>query len=258
MNNNKVGTLSNKDIDYIHKSARQHYSDGNAIECEGVIIVLDVLGWQKTATKETITNLFNQLNRFRSHCLDICLRCSDNIDKFNVFANAIADNIVIFINGDFPYHSYNVFNELGKLVANSLEMGIAFRGAINYGKFYINKLGSSYVGEAVYNSIKNADKTDWAGIIIMNPLAEILLKNKKIEDLNEFNIIQYNEIPYKSTDYKELSRHNLVIKPNRNFTNIDYIKSYEQYMAGEREDIKLKKENTIKFIKFLEENYWRE
>lgn len=256
MNNKIIGTLSDDDIDYIHKVVAEHYSDGDIIECNGLVIVLDVLGWQESAKKETIQNLFIQLNKLRGDYLDACLRCSDDRDKFNVYANAIADNIVIFVNGDFPYHSYNIYYELGKLVANSLKMGIAFRGAINYGEFYINKLGNSYVGQVVYDTIKYADKTDWAGLVIMTPLADALLENNDLEELKKLNIVQYDEIPYKDCFKQEYRKYNLTVLPNRDYTGIDYVKAYNKYMDSNNESIKIKRENTIKFINFIEANYW--
>ena len=252
--NEKIGSLSEKDIDQIHAVYNSYIDDGQVCQNYGIVAVLDVLGWKNNIKEQDITTYFSLINRLRSYLLDTCLRCSSNGEKPNVRISTLSDTIVILIDGNSPYCEINIFNHIACFITNTLKKGFMFRGAISRGLYYTNSLDNSFVGEPYYEAAYYAEKTEWAGIIITDSLAEALLVNNSLEQLEQLNIIEYKNIPYKQNI--KPTKNNLVLVPNQevwydiktNEKNVfDFISIYEKLMEGES----LKLENTRAFYNFL-------
>ena len=100
-----------------------------------------------------------------------------------------------------------------------------------------------------------AEKTEWAGIILTNSMAKVLLEKNDIEKLKELNIISYDNIPYKNNIAP--CYRNLVIVPKMLFTPpqrnifVDLMGLYEKVLESENKDVKKKLENTKSFLEFL-------
>ena len=264
MNNKKVGTLSTEDIKRIKLQYDQHKNDCSMIEKFGIVVMLDILGWKNLITINNVKKYAELLNSLRTKILDILLRVTDVNKEYNVDISIFADTIVILINNNGPFNELNIFNIISSFVTDSLNKGIAFRGAISRGKYYTNLSKNIFIGEAYYEAAQYCESTNWAGIIITPSLKKDLLQNNSIETLKEINIVKYDEIPFK-LDIEKKS--NLVLVPNRehwfhceigssDYTNFKLL--YKNIMKNDyTASVNEKYENTIKFIEYLEKNFWK-
>lgn len=253
-----IGSLSKDDIQSLYDEYNLHIFDGEVKENEGIIVILDVIGWQNFANPQFVDNYFQMINRLRTELLTICKRSSaGNELKPNIRVVSMSDTIIVLINGERPYCDLNIFGHISKFITESLQAGIMFRGLINYGKYYTNTLDNAFIGETYYETVKSAEKTEWAGVILTDNLSRRLLSKFSIEELKALHIIRYEDIPFKEiTPMVE----KLVLTPFRDMKIMvdsgeriffDFKKRYGELMNDGK-----KLENTIRFFDYLEKNFW--
>lgn len=264
MNNKKIDTLSTEDIKKINLQYAQHKNDCDMIEKFGIVVMLDILGWKNLITVDNVKEYADILNSLRTKILDILLRVTDDSEDFNVDISIFADTIVILINNDGPFNELNIFNIISSFLTDSLKKGIAFRGAISRGRYYTNLSKNIFIGEAYYEAAQYCESTNWAGVIITPLLRKDLLQNNSIENLKEINIVKYDEIPFKQDFKKDLD---LVLVPYREHwidcergssVYTDFKSLYKKIMENKdcQNSTNGKYNNTIKFIEYLEKEFW--
>ena len=150
MNNNKIGTLSSEDIEYIYARYKERISTGITTEEKGVVICLDVLGWKNYTQPNQIENLTALTAAFESMILDETLRVDNNKEHCKVDIVNLSDTIFIFISDNSPYFFANVFKSLAKFVNEAFNYSFVFRGAISYGEYRYNRTKNIFTGKAVY------------------------------------------------------------------------------------------------------------
>ncbi len=258
-----LGSLSGRDIDYIHNTFNSHLGDGDYAKHFGIIAVLDVLGWKKTMTPDKIPEYFGLINSIRSDILDTALRFTSDPDEINIKISILSDTLVLSIDmgKTQPYCEWNLFSLLSRFLTKALKKGFAFRGAISRGEYYTNSLGNVFVGDSFYEAATYCEKTDWAGIIITDSLANALLENNTVEQLKSIFIVQYDKIPFKKDILPP--KENLVLMPSmetfidrqtRTIKKIDFKQLYGLIMDSPNESIQQKYHNTCCFIDYLENN----
>lgn len=255
MENGKIGSISKKDREKLDRIFFEHENDGECERRYGTIVVMDVLGWKKTATVDTIKKYCDLTNELRSKIFTALMRVSDNIVDEMLDIVVLSDTICIFLDIDCSYCELNIFSEISRFVVSALSKSIAFRGAISRGEYFINKRRNVFIGEAFYEAIKYAEATEWAGIILTDSIAKALLENNTVADLKQINITSYNDIPYK----RDIAHcyENLVLIPKPLFSlssnNVfeDISKMYIKTLKSDNEDVKTKLYNTLKFLKHL-------
>lgn len=255
MNNRTKGSISNEDIEKLQSIYNQHIKDGDIEERYGIIVVMDVLGWKNKATEKTIKTYLDLINRLRARILENWVRVDDDVKDEDLYIVVMSDTVCVFLNIDDRYCELNIFKFISEFIIDALVHSLAFRGAISRGKYFINKKHNVFVGEAVYEAMEYAEKTEWAGIILTNSMAKVLLEKNDIEKLKELNIISYDNIPYKNNIAP--CYRNLVIVPKMLFTPpqrnifVDLMGLYEKVLESENKDVKKKLENTKSFLEFL-------
>jgi hypothetical protein len=258
----EIGSLSNADIDCIRQQEYLHHNDGDVICKNGIVVILDVLGWKNKADIDSINTYVGLINRLRISIIDGFRRCS-NSDTPDFAITTLSDTIAILLNSDSPYYEVNIFQRINKFIVDALECDFMFRGAISKGEYYTNINNNIFVGQTFYEAASYAEATEWAGVIITNSLANDLLKENTIQDLREWGIVQYDNIPFKTGPDKKIkpTKDKLVlappmmkkiILPSKEKVILDYKKLYRDNMNGESHKL----DNTIKFIEYLENNIW--
>lgn len=250
MENKKIGTLSQRDISAIYEDYERHQHDGDVIEKYGTILVLDVLGWKNKASPQTIKIFMDLVNSLRSKIDSTVLKNCDALSDSNIDVVVFSDTVAICINHSSPYNELNIFNELSNFLVEALKKDIAFRGAISRGKYYTNSLNNVFVGNAFYEAAEYCEKTEWSGVIITDSLAKELLVNNTVEQLREFNLVSYEDIPYKEAPCFG----NLVLVPVTLFKDIPYEKMANLYKVALK-DVPGKLANTLKFLEYTKSFY---
>lgn len=260
MNSRQLGTVSENDVAKLNLIYDQHQYDGDIKRRYGIVIVLDVLGWKSKATPAIIKTYVELINTLRTEILRQWLYVDDNVKDEDVYVVTMSDSICIFLDINDHYCELNIFKTISEFIVNALGCSLAFRGAISRGEYYINKTHNVFIGEAIYEAFKYAEKTEWAGIILTDSIAKSLLENNSVEELKEINIVSYDNIPYKEDQSIKPCYKNLVLIPKKliplSSRNIfmDLIDLYQKVLCSEKEDVKKKLENTKKFFEYLIEN----
>ena len=272
--NKNIGSLSLNDIQYIHEQSYKHSKDGDLKENFGIVAILDVLGWKNRADKLSIKKYVGLINRLRWLMTDTFKRCAENENiEPNFSITTLSDTIAILINSDGAYFEMNIFNHLSRFIADSLEQGFMFRGALSRGTYYTNCLNNVFVGQTFFEDAEYAEATDWAGIIITDSLSQSLLENNSLQDLKAINIIKYENIPFKNNVAPSKDKlvivpanRKKVLLPSKKIERLDYKAFYTKFMESENinkiekeyhnENKKSKLDNTLEFITYLENSYW--
>lgn len=258
MHNGKIGSISKEDREKLTRIYYEHEADGECERRYGTIVVMDVLGWKKTATAETVKKYCDLTNELRSQIFNTLMRVSDNVEEELLDIVVLSDTICVFLDVDCSYCELNIFNEISKFVVSALSKSIAFRGAISRGEYFINKRRNIFMGDAFYEAIKYAEATEWAGIILTDSMAKALLENNSVADLKKINVVSYKDIPYK--EKVDSCYGNLVLVPKSLFplssNNLfdDISKMYEKTLLSNEENVKIKLKNTLEFLKHLSLN----
>ena len=261
MNNGVIGTLSKKDMEKEKIIYQKHLDDGIVERRYGIVVVMDVLGWKNKANPEVIKTYVDLINVLRIKILREWMRVSDNVKDEDLYIIMMSDTICIFLDIDDSYCELNIFKAISEFIVEALGKSFAFRGAVSRGEYFINKKKNVFSGEAIYEAIKYAETTDWAGIILTDSISRALLENNDIDDLKALNLISYDKIPYKKEVLDKIAPcyKNLVLVPKTLFPLskrnifIDLMDLYEKVLDSDKEDVKVKLENTKQFLEFLVE-----
>jgi hypothetical protein len=259
MDNGIIGTLSRKDKDKEKTIYQKHLDDGIVERRYGIVVVMDVLGWKNKANPEVIKTYVDLINVLRIKILSEWMRVSDNVKDEDLYIIMMSDTICIFLDIDDSYCELNIFKAISEFIVEALGKSFAFRGAISRGEYFINKKQNVFSGEAIYEAIKYAEKTDWAGIILTDSISKALLENNNIADLKALNLISYDNIPYKKETPNTIRPcyKNLVLVPKSLFPIsernifVDLMNLYEKVLDSDKEDVRIKLNNTKVFLKFL-------
>ena len=265
MNNKTKGTLSSEDIKYINSQYQKRISTGTTTQDKGVVICLDVLGWKNYSRSNQIENLTALTASLEASILDNTLRFSDNKEEHKVEIVNLSDTIFIFISNESDYFFLNIFKALARFINNAFLYSFAFRGAISYGEYKYNKTRNIFTGEAVYEAAAYCESTEWAGIIVTDSLSNELLKENDYDTLEHVHLIRYEDIPFKEKFLDKKTKDSLVLNPNSIFVgergeymhNENLEEKYTNYFSNNTgiipDDLKEKYENTIKFVKHINE-----
>lgn len=259
--NKKIGSLSNEDIQDIYRQDYAHSRDGEIKENFGIVAVLDVLGWKNRSSEKSIKEYASLINRLRWRMYDTYKRCTaDKNEQPNFNIVTLSDTIAILTNGSSPYCEFNIFNHISEFIADALERGFMFRGAISRGSYFTNILDNIFVGQSFYEAAKYAEKTKWSGVFITDSLSSALLENNSLQDLKQLNIIQYKDIPFScEVPCKDKlvivpERRKKILLPSKEVVELDYISLYKKYMDNEVE----KFNNTKAFFEYVKKTFWKD
>lgn len=265
MRKKEKGCLSDKDIEFINAQYQKRINTGTTTKEKGVVVCLDVLGWKNYTRPNQIENLTALTAKLEFNIYASSLRDTESIKNCKVNIINLSDTIFIFISDSSPYFFINIFSALAEFVNKGLEYSFAFRGAISYGEYKYNKSRTIFTGDAIYEAATYCECTEWAGIIITDSLANVLLKNNKPNELERINLVEYKNIPYKESFFKKHSKCKdfLVLNPNEisfgqfgeRIIDKNLSEKYKIYFSTENgnvpNELSKKLDNTIDFINFI-------
>ncbi len=264
MNNNEVGTLSVEDIGLIYSESEKYSQDRIVTEHQGLVVMLDVLGWKAHNNDGQIEKHVENINFLKNRINDTLLRCMNNIEDGKVDVVTLSDTILILIDNNSSYHPLNIFGLLSEFILKGLEKGFAYRGSISYGKYKKNISSNVFIGNAIYDAHKYCESTDWAGIILTDEGIKYLEKFENLESSSkELNLINYSDIPYKNK--KIINKNNYVLLPLNRLTHRsaenkiihmlpNFEEMYKTIMSSSHEKVKKKLANTLKFYEYARKN----
>ena len=155
---------------------QKHLDDGIVERRYGIVVVMDVLGWKNKADSEVIKTYVDLINVLRIKILREWMRVSENVKDEDLYIIMMSDTICIFLDIDDSYCELNIFKAISEFIVEALGKSFAFRGAVSRGEYFINKKKNVFSGEAIYEAIKYAETTDWAGIILTDSISRALLE----------------------------------------------------------------------------------
>ncbi len=79
---------------------------------------------------------------------------------------------------------------------DSLLKGILFKGALSFGPFYADKKNNIFLGPALIDAYKYAEKQDWACGVVITPDAHKKLTGTDLDAENQLDYAKYR-VPYK-------------------------------------------------------------
>ena len=158
-----------------------------------------------------------------------------------------SDSFILFTEDDTFASFSSIELVLWEIFQNMMFTNKPLRAALSVGEFYSNKERNTYIGPALIKAYDYAEKQNWIGLVL-TPKA-----HKKLSAHGyAIDTIRYSEyqVPIKT---KEIGKENLFA---RNICSLKrYVIQAQESAKKEKEyeeNVKVKYENTLKFIKHLE------
>ncbi len=215
---------------------------------EGVITLLDVLGWKGKTNINSMYNLWDIISENKVN--DITKQYSKFTEKgenIETKVISISDTIIFYTFCD-PLN-YGIVLELHGEIASDflirgLERNILFRGATSLGEFQTKE--NIFIGPAVDEAASWYERSNWIGII-MSPSA--YFKYKKPVNIQTYWIGHDPEL--------KNMRPRLTLCVNwvrESKYNTEYMKEYFSQFCPITPEISSKYDNTINFVKKIAES----
>jgi hypothetical protein len=161
--------------------------DSQAVEHDGFVVVLDVLGmrgvWSTenpreivrrwTALYEMVANTSPTDELYEKILPQATGRSAPGLrTRYLSFADSFA--ILLDTRGHTLENFLRLSNDLAKIFMTAIDGGFLFRGAVAAGKFYSLEDFDFYIGPAADDAAHWYDKANWAGIILTPSTGEML------------------------------------------------------------------------------------
>lgn len=221
----------------------------------GAIALIDILGYGNILCK-------NSIEFVKDSIIDSLIRTIETANsivnrdrlRFNKFANNntehtfqieylfFSDSFLLYVETDkscsinSSEHTLNsLCYALCLILALSFEKNIALRGAVSYGEFYIKKDPVIIIGKVITELARIEKSQQWAGIVLSDSLRSFNYSDQFVRTyLTPFKG-KDNSREMKVIDWLKLKTIDLSL--------IDFDKLFD----SELEDVKEKKQNTIRF-----------
>lgn len=217
-----------------------------------MVVFLDVLGFK---AKLQHSDQFKIAETYQA-LLNIIYNAKENMDKngrdlFDLYV--FSDSIVLIAKDDSNKAIAELISATWKFMQFSIGARMPFRGGISYGDIYTNEKESIFLGNPIVQAVKMEGEQEWIGISC-DEYAKERLNVITEQDSNWENIvpnilmIDY-DVPLKSGKYDKKR----VVNWRFNLVAEEGIKSLFENEFN-REDVKIKIENTLKFAKYVKES----
>jgi hypothetical protein len=209
--------------------------------CEPIEYVKDNIIDRLIETIETANSITNrERHRFN--------RVSNNDEEYSTKIKYMfySDSFILYIESDNNCKINSIENTLDSLcyalciiLDISFRNNIALRGAVSYGEFYLKKCPFIMIGK-VFTELSELEKSQkWAGIVLSEEL-------EKFNYSNQFTVTYATPLKCKDGD-REMKVLNWVFFKANYITTTDKSIDFERCFDSDREDVRIKKENTINF-----------
>jgi len=164
----------------------------------------------------------------------------------------ISDTIILYFNPTAPIDIKKMFGSVSLLVGMAVQMGWLLRGAIEVGSFRSVRDEKIYFGTALLKAHKLELAQEWGGCILGPDITKRFLR--EIEPLEQEGLLVEYPCPLKADARKDLP------EAPRLAVNWAYYKhelgdrkeALKKHLSKAPTTAKVKVENTIKFLEFLE------
>lgn len=221
----------------------------------------DMLGFKSAIARNT-DEAWGALSDLRSAMDKILRSVIKDISSGQIIADRIrafifSDSILVFTLSDQSEDLKAILILTSQLFSKSLASCVPLRGGISVGRFLFNPDLSLFCGAPFVEAYQISERAQWSGIVVSNSVAENYF-NEPAKQMSEGHPILVEwDVPVKSTDNLKQWVINWPQIFKNSFKKPAPMTSEEFYQAFEslfgpykdlREDVKIKYDNTVKFI----------
>ena len=152
-------------------------SDNRIVEGKCWIAYFDMLGFKSSVNEYAeYPGIYNK--NFYDRILEEIDREVEYVPE-RLDATWFSDSFIFYTSED-SYESFVHLNMAAEHFMQSSSVHLPLRGALSFGYFYADKVRGIYIGEALIDAYKYAEKQDWIGFVLTPQTVECLLKNERL------------------------------------------------------------------------------
>ena len=229
---------------------------------------LDILGYSKIVEKNThekLIKIFDDaiaailLGLSQNSLVTINNKTQIDISKIPVHCKIISDSIILWTDDSKEDTLIKLIISTKLIMKYCFQLGLPLRGCLSKGnltrnnKFVNSQMFDCDVllGDALVQAYKNEQKQKWSGCVIEN---ECMHGQTIINILSLLGMFTKYNVPYENDEKRENYVINWVHGQNHSYLTEEYVrKKFSEYNKTTNDEVEIKIQNTLDFIKFAKE-----